>query len=133
MSGATLVVDIGNTSTSLGLYRDGRIRRVQRLPSGMRVPRGIGGYHSGRTGAPQAGGAVLCSVVPARTPRLAGGVAPTGRRARRRRSPIAAGSASGHLSDPASIGADRLANACGAVHRYGAPGDRGRFRHGPHL
>jgi type III pantothenate kinase len=29
-----LVVDVGNTSTSLGVYRNGRVRNVQRTPSG---------------------------------------------------------------------------------------------------
>ncbi|QHI70804.1 type III pantothenate kinase [Tichowtungia aerotolerans] len=29
----TLVIDIGNTSTSLGVYRNGRVTRVQRTPS----------------------------------------------------------------------------------------------------
>lgn len=68
-----------------------------------------------------AGGAVLCSVVPDRTKRWRDEL---GRHVPGKvinvthRTPLGIKVT---YPDPDAIGADRLANACGAVHRYGAP------------
>lgn len=116
------VVDIGNTNTSLGLYRGlrklGRIdvptygatigsaeRAIQRLAG--RVP---------------LEGAVLASVVPGMSPvwiRALEALVPPRR--------VIHVSCKVHIGIPISypkpetIGADRLANACGAAHRFGVP------------
>jgi type III pantothenate kinase len=105
----TLVIDIGNTSTALGLYLNGRVSRVHRMPSdhpqiGLRAER-----------------TVIASVKP-------------GVNARWKRALKNAGMANqlwvNHRLDlgvpvsypkPETIGADRLANACAAAAKYGTP------------
>lgn len=110
---AVLVIDIGNTSTSWGLYARGRITRIARLDTvrctKTAIQRALASYRFSS--------AVLASVVPAavrvwrdllRVPVLA--VNP----ALNLDMPI-------RYPRPATIGADRIANACGAVARYGTP------------
>jgi type III pantothenate kinase len=121
MKSLTLVVDIGNTSTSLGLHRAGRIRRCRCLPttaaSGATIRREIESIVE----AGEATGAVLCSVVPGRTATWQSALKEcvSGRvMVVTHRTPLGIKVT---YPDPKSIGPDRLANACGAVHRYGAP------------
>jgi type III pantothenate kinase len=115
-----LVIDIGNTSTSVGLYRSGRVQRVRRMDShgvtrmaaltlGREVVDGIPLH-----------GAMVASVVPSATGRwqqvgraLAGRCGVVSHR-----TPLGTPIS---YPRPATIGPDRLANACGGVRKYGAP------------
>jgi type III pantothenate kinase len=116
-----LVMDVGNTSTGIGLYDRGVISRVTHVRGGIvkrpaacaaAVRKAIrGGVH----------GAVLGSVVPRanaawrRLVRNETGCAPL---------VVRAGIPMEVTIDypaPETIGADRLAGACGGVRRYGAP------------
>ncbi len=116
-----LAIDIGNTSTTLGLVSGRRVTGVDRHPSicdaSASIERTIKGVVNGRS----IEGVVLCSVVPAATKRW--------RRALRRGLGVAplevrhdlALNISIDYPAPETIGPDRIANACGAVARYGAP------------
>lgn len=120
-SGYTIVVDIGNTSTSLGLVQDGRVIRRNRLPTRSDSRAEIFAVLERLTQKRAVTGAMLCSVVPERNRlwlremrNVSGQIALTvnwrlklGLRIK--------------YPAPATIGADRLANACGAAHRHGCP------------
>ncbi|MDD5678117.1 MAG: type III pantothenate kinase [Kiritimatiellae bacterium] len=116
-----IVVDIGNTSTTLGLARAGRISRIGRLPTRTASRAAVADALAALVHNRAIAGAMLCSVVPERN-----GLWLRSLHACSGRTPVAV-----HhrlklgmriaYPDPASIGADRLANACGAVHRYGSP------------
>jgi len=114
-----LVVDVGNTSTAVGLWTGGRVSRVAHCDGGLDEAFAA----ADRVGA---GAAALAyaSVVPSTDRRWAAF-------ARSRKLPFHRVS---HLDfadgvqdiridypKPATIGADRLADAAGAVSRYGAP------------
>ena len=115
-----LVIDIGNTSTSVGLYRSGRVQRVRRMDS--RGVTRLAALALGREvvdGIPLHG-AMVASVVPAATGRwqqvgraLAGRCGVVSHR-----TPLGTPIS---YPRPATIGPDRLANACGGVRKYGAP------------
>lgn len=116
-----LVVDIGNTSTSIGVYVGGRVLRHEHMAS-----------HDVTTGSilravkrcarrVRLDGAMIASVVPPLNPvwqralatRVEGPV-------RMLTHDLELGVAVTYPR-PRTIGADRLANACGGVARYGAP------------
>lgn len=115
-----LVVDIGNTSTTFARVVGERVSGVQRLPSGTatraRIEAAVGAL-----AARGLDGAIVGSVVPRRVA--------VWRAAIRRvlgRAPLVLThrlklGVRIEYPKPASIGADRLANASGAVQRYGAP------------
>ena len=121
MSEYVIVVDLGNTSITLGLARAGRISRISRLPTRTACRANVTAALTRLTRNRLIAGAMLCSVVPqcnrlwlrelqavsGRPPRMVHHRMKLGLR-------IA-------YPNPARIGADRLANACGAVHRYGSP------------
>jgi type III pantothenate kinase len=116
-----LVADIGNTSVAVALAQGERIGRMFRLPGATRDGRAVAQTLRRAMGRRRPDGAALASVVPAALPvwrremeRVCGHVPLTVH----------------HRLDlgvkveypkPAAIGADRLANASGAVARYGAP------------
>ena len=116
-----IVVDMGNTSTALGLAQAGRISCISRLPTRTARRGDVAAALTRLTRNRPIAGAMLCSVVPqcnrlwlrelrsvsSRQPRLVNHRMKLGLRL--------------EYPDPVSIGADRLANACGAVHRYGSP------------
>jgi type III pantothenate kinase len=116
-----LAIDIGNTSTTLGLLSSRRVMHVDRHPSdcdvGANIERTIRKVLGGR----KVEGVVLCSVVPAATTRW--------RRALRKVLDLTPLEVRHDLSlnitidypHPETIGPDRIANACGAVAQYGAP------------
>jgi len=118
----TLLVDVGNTSTAVGLSRGRRVAHVLHIDRGdgyrRRAERALAALV--RRGGP-IGGAALASVVPGLTPfwvralRSACGGPPV---------VVCHTLALGVRVDypaPETIGADRLANACGAAARYGTP------------
>ncbi|MCE9613695.1 MAG: type III pantothenate kinase [Lentisphaerae bacterium] len=116
-----MVVDVGNTSTSLGLAQGARITRVARLPGKLRdvaaIERAIRRAGDGK----RLDGAVLASVVPAVNRVWLGCLKrATGHPALLVSHRVALG-VDVDYPRPESIGADRLANAAGAVARYGAP------------
>ncbi len=120
MKGCVLV-DVGNTSTTIGFGAGRRIMRVKHLKGG------IGGVRRARTivrdviGGDSATGAVVASVVPGSTPawvELLEGTTGAPPLVVSHRTPL------GITIDypkPETIGADRLANSVGAVARYGSP------------
>ncbi|MBI5396819.1 MAG: type III pantothenate kinase [Verrucomicrobia bacterium] len=109
-----LLVDIGNTNVHLGLANDRRVLRCWEFPTrdATRHPRFV---------RAKVTGAIIGSVVPA-------AVAPMRRAIRRvygvepllvsRKLDLGIGI---RFPRPEQIGADRLCNAVGVVHRYGAP------------
>lgn len=117
---ACIVIDVGNTSTSIGRYADGTVDRITAIRGGIAEPARVD-QALRKAGARGAERAVLASVVPATTPRW--------RWLLRRlygldvlvlshATPMPIGV---RYPKPASIGPDRLANACGAALRHGAP------------
>ena len=107
----TLVVDIGNTSTSLGVYRNGRVRSVQHTASTDPALR--------LKSVPER--AVIASVKPSVNARWRRFLKEQGVQS------ILQVTHKTHLGVPVSypkpenIGADRLANACEAAATCGAP------------
>ena len=118
-----LAIDVGNTEVTLGLFEGSKLLRSFRLSSETRrtadevalVLRQV--FPEATVGAMS----VLASVVPSVTPVfLHAAKALTGR------DPVevSAETANGltiEYRDPGSVGADRIANALGALERYGAP------------
>lgn len=117
----TLVVDIGNTSTSAALYRDGRVSAERRRPSQPLDAQALHEFLERVVGRRTICDAVAASVVPRLKPLWSRAV-----RARcgvplhwvTHRSPLGIRV---RYSRPETLGADRLANVVGAVGRYGAP------------
>ncbi len=116
-----LVVDIGNTSTSLATYRAGRVSRMERVATCGATKAGIEAALARLNPRSIWRGAMVASVVPAAdglwrralTPRVEGTVAFMG--------PDTPLGVRVNYPKPSTIGADRLANACGGVARYGVP------------
>lgn len=123
-----LVVDVGNTSTAVGLWQDGRVGRIAHIDGGVADVAAFLDEHkdvylSGRR-APAA--VAYASVVPKKDARFRTFF----RRHGLRTVPVDAASfaayqeRSGLRLDyprPAEIGADRFADAAGAFERFGAP------------
>ncbi len=116
-----VVIDVGNTSTSLALYASGRISRFAHVKGGIaKNPRACSeAVQRAVRGGVQ--GAILGSVVPKTNPLWEAmltrelGCAPL---------VVRAGMPMDVTIDypqPQTIGADRLANAAGGVVKYGAP------------
>ena len=114
-----LVVDVGNTSTAIGTWNGGRVSRVAHCDGGFDACMRLGEME-----CPGAEGMAYVSVVPSADGRW---------RAFAKRRGLAfhqvsyrdfAKNVNGIVLDypkPETIGADRLADAAGAVERYGAP------------
>jgi type III pantothenate kinase len=120
-SSSILVVDIGNTSTSLAVYRQGRLGRSTRLASHGATAAAIRRAVRRCAGATPLDGAMIASVVPSLNRTWLRGLAD------RVAGPVRLVSHRLELGlpvtypRPGTIGADRLANACGGLERYGAP------------
>ena len=116
-----LLIDAGNTSTTLAWYDGGRVREIGRVSTAERRPATVRRAVRRLLGGRGVDAAVLCSVVPA--------VVPLWRQVLRalgvpRPLVVSHRLQLGVRIDyprPETIGADRLANAAGAVARYGAP------------
>lgn len=116
-----LVVDIGNTSTSLGVYQRGRVLRPVHFDSANATRAGMARAVRRAAGRVRLDGAMVASVVPRlntawRTTlrRHVDGPVEFVRSSLRFGIPVT-------YPQPATIGADRLANACGGAVRYGTP------------
>ncbi|MCL1856652.1 MAG: type III pantothenate kinase [Kiritimatiellaeota bacterium] len=120
MNTDTVVIDIGNTSTSLGVFRRGRVERLSAVKGGIRQTEAVRAALE-RCGIATAGRVIAASVVPAdnaawtRLLRRAWGASPLWV------THTAAMPIGIAYPKPETIGADRLANAVGAFVRYGAP------------
>lgn len=116
-----VVVDIGNTSTSIALARDGKVARLWPLHGGLRNRSVIASVLDTLTRGKAVEGAVLCSVVPksnrAWVAELTAhiGVKPLVVDSKTRLGVRIS------YPRPETIGPDRLANAAAVVARYGAP------------
>ncbi|MDX2225682.1 MAG: type III pantothenate kinase [Verrucomicrobiae bacterium] len=112
-----LLIDIGNTNTHVGLSTGTRILRDMEFPTGTLPKEPIRKFLRGQNAA----GVMVASVVPdangpLKKTLLALGLPPP--HFLSCHSPLPIGI---RYPKPATIGADRLANAAGAVNRYGAP------------
>lgn len=117
----SLVVDIGNTTTCVGLTRRGRVWHVARTPSGPCNRERIRTALEACVGTSRIDSVALCSVVPAATAVWCRGIKRvTGMRPLIVDHTIQLGVRI-RYPQPATIGSDRLANACGAAMRYGVP------------
>ena len=116
-----LVVDIGNTSTTAGIYRRGKVSHVHRVVETKNRTLAKSDLVNELAERYRFADCVVSSVVPdlnkawAKSAKRWTGKAPV---FLTHKTPMPIG-----IDFPrrASIGADRLANACGAVVRYGAP------------
>lgn len=116
MSTPCIVIDIGNTSTSIGRYENGLVSAVNAVRGGMasrpeNVDRALQ-----EAGADTATRAVLASVVPNATPHwlwLLKRLYALETLVLTHETPMPIGI---RYPKPETIGADRLANACGAAH-----------------
>lgn len=116
-----LVVDVGNTSTSIGIYRQGKVLRQARFDTAL-TSRSLIRHEVLRLLPPKAWqGAMIATVVPTLGPpwkkALQGWIdGPVGLLDHRSKLGLPV-----TYAKPATIGPDRLANACAGMHRYGAP------------
>jgi len=116
-----IVIDVGNTSTGIARYENGRVTRMTHINGGIRRHPAMCARALARACGGPVDGAVLGSVVPqvnAAWRRLVWRVANV---------PLLVVGADTPMQvrvdypQPGTIGPDRLANACGGVVRYGAP------------
>ena len=118
---ACIVIDIGNTSTSVGRYENGTVSAVGAVRGGMASrPENVDAALQ-TAGADTASRAVLASVVPAATPHwiwLLKRLFDLETLVLTHETPMPIGI---RYPRPETIGADRLADACGAAARFGAP------------
>lgn len=116
-----IAVDIGNTSASIGIAHDTKITCVSRMHGGIRDRKVIRNTIARLARNRCIDGSVFCSVVPSANQtwiselKRSLGSDPL---VVNHRLKLGIGIS---YPRPATIGADRLANACGAVSRYGAP------------
>lgn len=131
-----LVIDVGNTSTAVGLWTDGRVSHVGHYDEGVVDLESLKERNRGRGKGERRGGidfealdgVAYVSVVPKKDAKW--------RRSARRQnlpfhqlshldvskaSPLTPHPLTLSYPHPETIGADRLADAAGAVSRYGAP------------
>jgi len=116
-----LVIDIGNTSTSLGLYRNGRVLRVQRIEKVGQSLRSIVEVLREASGNAMIDAAGIASVVPSLNPWWQISIENMFQLRPAWIDHTAPLKVKITYPKPETIGADRLANAAGAVRRYGAP------------
>ena len=116
-----IVVDVGNTSTAVGLWSDGRVTNVSHCDGGFGEASSVVRTLAGRLGVSQPKVLAYVSVVPGedvRWRRLAKACGLEFRQVCHKR---LGGLITLDYPKPETIGADRLADAAGAVSRYGAP------------
>lgn len=116
-----IVIDVGNTSTGVGLYDKGRVSRVTHLKGGIAKQPDACAAAVRKAARGTVNGVVLGSVVPrvnAAWKRLVLRELGCGLLVVRAGLPM---DVTADYPEPSTIGADRLADACGGVRRYGAP------------
>ena len=117
-----LVIDVGNTSVSLGLYKDGDVRHVYHVRGGIDGDRNacVRALRQISDGV-DLDGAMIATVVPAALQGWKALVKSTLGLTLRQITHRCLMPVTIDYPKPASIGADRLADAAGAVAKYGAP------------
>jgi len=116
-----LVIDVGNTSTGIGLYIDGKVFEAVHIKGGIRMNPVLCAEALRKVLLDGVDGAILGSVVPLVNERWENLIR------RELGIDILVVNASLPMNitvdypEPEKIGADRLADACGGVARYGAP------------
>ncbi|MBN2302449.1 MAG: type III pantothenate kinase [Lentisphaerae bacterium] len=121
MPETVFIVDVGNTSTTVALGRAGRIINIHRMPTVETSAKSVRSLVKYVLGSHRATGSIVSSVVPKvdKTWRslleAAIGSRPLMVNHRLKLSVAI------DYPHPETVGGDRLANACGAVDRYGAP------------
>lgn len=120
-TGPLIAVDVGNSETTVGRFHGADLEGFWRLTSGRSTADELRLTLDALLRTSAAGwGSVVCSVVPGLTPAWSEAL-----RALTGRSPIEVSSANAPLRidvpDPASVGADRIANAFAARRLYGSP------------
>lgn len=116
-----LLLDIGNTHTHLGLANETRVVKHYDIPTVTLLDGGAQKRISKFVGTTRLEGAALCSVVPKATPKA--------RQMAKRRWNLTCLELNGltvrgvgvDYPKPATIGADRLANALAVKHHFGSP------------
>src|ERR1051325_4571318 len=121
VNGMTLLLDIGNTSTHLGLADAVRVVRQADIPTLDWADDKAAGRMLRFVGRARIQGVALCSVVPKATPLVAKAVRRHWGLHCLELTPKTLRGIGIDYPKPASIGPDRLANALAARHRFGAP------------
>jgi len=116
-----LLLDIGNTNTHLGLADGCRVLRQGNLPTGAWFAGMARAGLKRFVGRAKVQGAVLCSVVPRATPRAREAVRQLWKQPCLELSARTLRGLGIDYPRPDTIGADRLANALAARHRFGVP------------
>ena len=116
-----LLFDIGNTNVHVGLADARWVLRQTDIPTAAWRNRTALPQLLDFVGARRLDGAVLCSVVPAVTPRIRAAVRRQWRLACLELSPRTVVGVGIDYPRPQTIGPDRLANAVAARHHFGAP------------
>ncbi|MDA3925069.1 MAG: type III pantothenate kinase [Kiritimatiellae bacterium] len=116
-----IVIDVGNTSTGIGLYIDGKVHEAAHIKGGIRMSPVLCAEALRKLASGGVEGAVIGSVVPLVNERWKNFV----RRELGMDLLVVNASLPMNITvdycEPEKIGADRLADACGGVKRYGAP------------
>ncbi len=117
-----IVVDVGNTSTAVGLWLDGVVSRVAHFDDSIDAAMAYASKLASRAGN-GADALAYLSVVPRRDAAWRGMASKMGLRFLRIDHRVFAGFSSLRLDypRPETIGADRLADAAAAANRYGVP------------
>lgn len=117
----TIAIDIGNSSTAYGICSGKRVTNVVHVKGGLTSRSAIRTAMRRLASGRKLDGAVLCSVVPKAVARWEAGIRDAlGEAPLLVTHKIAVGVDISY-PEPASIGPDRLANACAASTRYGSP------------
>lgn len=116
-----LLFDIGNTHTHIGLANERRVVKQADIPTSSWFSGEAVALIRKFTGKRAIGGAILCSVVPRATPRIRKTVRSLWKLDVLELNAKTVRGVGVKYPKPASIGADRLANAVAARDRFGAP------------
>jgi len=116
-----LLFDIGNTHTHLGLANGRKVTKQTDIPTRAWLEGKAGPLVRKFTGKARITGAALCSVVPRATPFVAKYVCATWQVETLELNAKTIRGVGVDYPKPATIGADRLANAVAARQRFGAP------------
>jgi type III pantothenate kinase len=117
----TLLFDIGNTNTHVGLANSQRVVRHADIPTAAWLAGNAAKQLRSFVGKTKLEGAAICSVVPAATPKIQATVRALWKLKAVVLTPKTLRGVGIDYPKPDTIGPDRLANAVAARHRFGAP------------
>src|SRR4051812_15966915 len=127
MRGKILLFDIGNTNTHLGLATGGRVIKQADVPTADWLNGGVRDTLLKFAGRNEVEGAALCSVVPRLTPLVLKAVWQLWKVDALELTSKTVRGVGIDYPKPKTIGPDRLANARGGRHQFGAPPGGGGF------